>query len=60
MLIRSDSRRAEGVMTTTLLGMELIGVAALFVVLALLAALPLVVLLHLVEATSPRKVQRDR
>ncbi|MFC7342485.1 hypothetical protein [Saccharopolyspora griseoalba] len=40
--------------------MELIGVAALFVVLALLAAVPLVVLLHLVEWTSPRKAQRDR
>ncbi|GAA0508411.1 hypothetical protein GCM10011581_19610 [Saccharopolyspora subtropica] len=38
--------------------MELIGIAALFVGLALLAALPLMGLLTLAEATSRRQVQR--
>ncbi|MDA3629729.1 hypothetical protein [Saccharopolyspora oryzae] len=40
--------------------MELIGFAALFIGLALLAALPLVALLSLVETTSKREVQRHR
>ncbi|MER6989484.1 hypothetical protein ABT337_13990 [Saccharopolyspora hirsuta] len=40
--------------------MELIGFAALFIGLALLAALPLVALLALVEAASDREVRRHR
>lgn len=40
--------------------MELIGIAAIFVGLALLAALPLVALLAFVEATSQRQVHRHR
>ncbi|MGP4018564.1 hypothetical protein [Saccharopolyspora sp. 5N708] len=40
--------------------MELIGIAALFTGLALLAALPLVALLALVEMTSQRQVHRHR
>jgi hypothetical protein len=36
--------------------MELLGFAALFVVLALLAALPLVVLLHFTQGRSDRSV----
>ncbi|MBB5154235.1 hypothetical protein [Saccharopolyspora phatthalungensis] len=40
--------------------MELIGIAALFAGLALLAALPLVVLLALVEIASQRRVHRHQ
>jgi hypothetical protein len=40
--------------------MELIGIAALFVGLALLAALPLVVLLAFVEMTSQPRAHRHR
>lgn len=40
--------------------MELIGFAALFIGLALLAALPLVALLAFIEATSGKEVRRHR